>query len=97
MQSIQTLEKATKECTRLRIELVEFEKRVKDLQASLHNIEWELHSNNCQSPLHREDRLVTRIEEVCARVLRRFFAKWCSRSPSSGPVVLIHYGDSQSK
>lgn len=68
MQSIQTFERATTECARLRIELVEFEKRVKELQVSLHNIEWEVHSNSGQSPLHREDRLVTRIEEVPARI-----------------------------
>jgi hypothetical protein len=54
---------------RLRIELVEFENRVKELQESLHNIEWKLHNNNCQSPLHHEDRLVTRIEEVLARIV----------------------------
>ena len=35
---------------------------------SLHNIEWEVHSNNCQSPLRHEDSLVTRIEEVLARI-----------------------------
>ena len=68
MQNIQTFEEATTECARLRIELVEFEKRVKDLQESLHNIQWELHSSTCQSPLHREDRLVTRIEGAFARI-----------------------------
>jgi hypothetical protein len=68
MQSIQTFEKATTECARLRIGLVEFEKRVKELQVSLHNIELQVHSNNCQSPLRREDRLITGIEEVLARI-----------------------------
>jgi predicted DNA-binding transcriptional regulator AlpA len=67
------------ECARLRIELVEFEKRVKELQVSLHNIEWEVHSNNCQSPLHREDRLVTRIEEVLARIAGAGSDSWRDR------------------
>jgi hypothetical protein len=69
MQSFQTFERASKELARLRNELLEFEKRIKDLRESLHSSEWELLSHNCQRSTSPEDKLVARIaEEVVSRL-----------------------------
>jgi len=69
MQSVQTFENAKSEVARLRSELVEFEKRVKDLRESIHGIEWELITHIGQSPAFQEDKLSARIAgEVSSRL-----------------------------
>jgi len=69
MQSVQTFEKAKNELGYLRSELVEFEKRVKDLRESIHRIEWELLTHIGPSPAFQEDRLSAKIaDEVSSRL-----------------------------
>jgi len=69
MQSAQTFDKANREFARLRSELVEFEKRIKNLRESIHSAEWEFLTHNCESPTSHEDRLAARIgEEVFSRL-----------------------------
>lgn len=68
MQSVQTFEGAKSDVARLRIELVEFEKRIKDLRELLHRTELEFLSLNSESPVFQEDRLVARIADLFSRL-----------------------------
>lgn len=69
MPTSESIEKVTKELNRLRSEVVEFDKRVKDLRESIRGIEWELLTHVGQSPAFQEDRLATRIaDEVSSRL-----------------------------
>ena len=67
MQPVQTFEKAKSKVTRLRSELVEFEKRIKDLRELFHRTELEFLCLSSQSSVFPEDRLVARIADVFSR------------------------------
>jgi len=68
MQPVETFEKAKSEVSLLRSELVEFEKRIKDLRELLHRTELEFLCQRSQSPVLQEDRLVARIADVFSRL-----------------------------
>ena len=67
MQSVQTFEKAKSDVARLRIELVELEKRIKDLRELLHSTELEFLCRSSQSPVFQEERLVASITDVLSK------------------------------